>query len=102
MGKDELIGSIPELAHEDNTTINHIHGEGGIIKMSWYNIYGFPAEEKPGLFDQPNRFLRGTQYMGRILLSFNLMRNDNPECGKWPLPIFREPKLILHHMRIDV
>ncbi len=111
LGTDLLIGSIPEIVVDDYTTsISHLNSEGKLMKSTWvrepsvsvfiyikkFNLYGAPADEKPV------KILHGTDYLGRVLLGMNLMRNDNPDCCRVPLPSFGEPPTCEYYVWIDV
>ena len=56
----------------------------------------------PGVFGSKPKVLYGTAYLGRILISFNLMHDDNPDLSRVNLPIFREAKKVDYVLRVDI
>ena len=83
---DILIANIPENPFVDGWfNINFLQSTGGNLPFTWINMYGIPPDERPSLFNKmisnKTRFMEGTIFMGRCLLSMNLIPHEKPEKG---------------------
>ena len=67
------------------------------MPFRWFSLYGIPADERPSNFDITflgyKKKLIGTDYMGRVCLSFNLTPSEKPEKLVKALNTFREPEI---------
>lgn len=65
-------------------------------------MYGIPLDERQGkwskMFTAKRNFVEGTDYMGKCLLSLNLIPNDKPEKGTSYLSGYNEPEPQLYNL----
>jgi hypothetical protein len=54
------------------------------------------------LLFQPKRFIEGTDYLGRVLLSMNLIPHENPEKGVAYINGYNEPEATNYILRPDI
>lgn len=86
MLSDVFIANIPENPFVDGWfNINFLQSTGGNLPFTWICMYGIPENDRPSFFEKAfsnkTRFIEGTDYMGRTLLSMNLIPHDKPEKG---------------------
>ncbi len=104
---DTFIAMIPEMPSEnDFFNINFLQSRGGVMPYRWFNLYGIPMDERPSNFEEMflgyKKQMIGTDYLGRVLMSFNLTPSEKPEKMVQPLNGFREPPITIYLCRVDV
>lgn len=120
MFKDQFYANIPENPlYENKFHINYLQSTGGNMPFTWINLYGIPEWErdanyykkektvqKPNVFknylrkivgketgqiEQKNRYIEGTDYLGRVLLSMVLLNHEKPIQKLTSIDGFNDP-----------
>jgi len=104
---EEFISNIPENPFIDSRfTINYLQSTGGNLPFTWVNLYGIPPDERQSLFsklvEKKRHYVEGTDYMGRCLLSINLISHENPYLGYEHLSGCIEPESLKYVLRVDI
>ena len=106
---DQFIANIPENPFIDNWfNINFLQSGGGNLPFTWINLYGIPFEEREGLmsalniFKKKKKYVEGTDFLGRVLISMNLTPVKSPERGISYLGGYKEPESIQYTLIVDV
>lgn len=104
---DIFMANIPENPFVDGWfNVNYLQSTGGNLPFTWINMYGIPPDDRPGFFDKmitgKTRFVEGTDYMGRVLLSMNLIPHEKPEKGNQYLSGSAEPDSQSYQLRVDL
>ena len=107
MSPDVFIANAPENPFIDGWfNVNFLQSTGGNLPFTWINMYGIPQDERPGFFDKmisgSPKYIEGTDYMGRVLLSMNLIAHDKPEKGNQYLSGTVEPETQAYQLRVDL
>lgn len=107
MMSDIFIANIPENPFVDGWfNVNYLQSTGGNLPFTWINFYGIPVEERSSwyerLFNSGSKFVEGTEFMGRVLLSMNLIPHDKPEKGAQYLSGSNEPETLPYQLRADI
>lgn len=103
---DSLIGNIPEnLLNDLSFDLNYLQSAGGTIPFKWVNLYGIPKNERQTKFGKMIAgkidYYEGTDYLGRVLLSLNLIPHERPEKTITYLAGYNEPQSIEYILRAD-
>ena len=104
---DVFIANVPENPLIDGWfNVNYLQSTGGNLPFTWINMYGIPTDDRPSFWDKlisgNNRFIEGTDYMGRLLLSMNLIPHEKPERGSQYLSGSAEPDAQAYQLRVDL
>lgn len=77
IGRDNFIANIPENPFIDPYFNITFLQQDKNFPFTWINLYSIPKRERQGgfskLLEGKNRLVEGTDYMGRVLLSMNLI-----------------------------
>lgn len=104
---DIFIANAPENPFVDGWfNVNFLQSTGGNLPFTWINMYGIPEDERPSWFEKMvssgPRFIEGTDFMGRVLLSMNLIPHEKPEKGNQFLSGSVEPETQAYQLRVDL
>lgn len=102
-----FIANCPENPFIDGWfNVNFLQSTGGNLPFTWINMYGIPDDERPGFFEKMiasgPKFIEGTDFMGRVLLSMNLIPHEKPEKGNQYLSGSVEPESQPYQLRVDL
>ena len=76
MSGNVFIANIPEHPNAlDQFNITKIVSQDGRMKARWFNLYGTHPERRS---DKTKSLKEGTEYLGRILIAFNIVSSDRP------------------------
>lgn len=86
---DDFIANIPEFPQpNDYFNITKLVSIGGRMPAKWINLYGILPKERNGVVKKIQHPTEGTAYLGRVLLSFSLLPNENPVYTVMPCNSF--------------
>lgn len=102
--KDIFYANIPENPFtEHKFHINFLQSTGGNMPYTWINLYGIPENEREGYWakykakHKRQKFVEGTDYLGRVLLSMVLLNHEKPEQKVSTIDGFNEPEGAQYH-----
>lgn len=76
---DQFIGGLPEFTTKnDFFNISKLISIGGRMPAKWINVYCIPPLERNTAFTKIKHPKEGTAFMGRALISFQLLPNEKP------------------------
>lgn len=95
---DTFYGNIPENPFFENKFhINYLQAAGGNMPFTWVNLYGIPEHERSGWWSntfsqKKQKFVEGTDYLGRVLISMVLRIHENPELERTRIDGWNDPE----------
>lgn len=96
---ENLLGNIPEKpSRMDIFNISDLLSKEGKMEPQWINIYG--VRQQDGRDDGTQR--PTSAWLGRVLLSLALVKNERPQLKKDSQPSAAEPKTTLYEIQADV
>lgn len=95
-----FIANIPEHPQAgDNFNISKLLSQDGRMSARWINLYGtHPLERSPRTRGRKE----GSQWLGRVLLAFNVVTNERPMLMSQQCNALKEPKNGCFQIWIDL
>lgn len=100
MSANVFLANIPEHPSPlDQFNITKLKSQDGRMKPRWFNVYGVHPELRS---DKTKSKKEGSMYLGRVLLSFNLVSNERPQLQEQTCNPINEPKEIDYQLCVDL
>jgi hypothetical protein len=94
-----FIASIPEHPNQwDNFNISKLLTQDGQMKARWFNLYGFAPYNRGS---NTKSKTEGSEYLGRVLIAFNILVNERPTLISLQGNTVNEPPTIKYQMWVD-
>ena len=95
-----FIANIPEHPSAlDNFNLTKLMSQDGRMPIRWINLYGTKPLERSS---KTKMRKEGTSWLGRVLISFNLVSNERPMLGESIGPTINPPKVQNYQMWVDL
>jgi hypothetical protein len=89
-----FIANIPEHpSATDNFNLSKLLAQDGRMSARWINLYGVKPLERSS---RTTGKKEGSQWLGRVLIAFNMVSNERPQFMSQVGNAVKEPKSILY------